>query len=343
MNESSSELQNSIAQRKKEFLKEKLLPEERSFFYSQYNRILKQIADKVSSFSIKTNENEDDFENRLYDAVEIVDDLRHAISGQNQPEVEEEVEDKDLEEKQIKKQDHDVWFHGNIQGAFYQGFESEHSKKVDKDWLTEQAIKYLHRPWMENELLEWILVDSLMFGEVTGFGEGIKQYSSEDRFNLNQNYYSAKGNIEKMKKKILKENFENLGAKFVVFFIFPLLIAFFSYHIFSKDWAVLGSVAYFSLLIFFFFIRGAFRLLTRKGKNQEKAINKSMELFDSMSGAYDILKDGTISPKYLREKLYETSQLGAVWPSAVFMIVDHAVKRNPAIWNSPASLEYENY
>ena len=30
--------------------------------------------------------------------------------------------------------------------------------------MTEQAIKYLHRPWMENGLLEWILVDS--FGHI---------------------------------------------------------------------------------------------------------------------------------------------------------------------------------
>lgn len=340
MNEISSDHKDSIIQRKKEFLKEKLLPIDRSFFYSQYNNVLKQVADKTAEFSIQSKEDEEDFDNRLWDAFEILDNMKSALSFPGKKE--EESDDTEYKEKTITEQDHAIWFHGNVQSAFYQGYESEHAKKVDKEWMTEQAVKYLHRPWMENELLEWIFVDSLMFGEVVGFGESIKQYSPKGFLNLNENYFSAKGNIEEMEKKNIKDYFENLGNKFLGFLVFPLLVAFLIYHYFSKEWAVIGSVFYFCLLIMFFIIRGIFRFFTRKVKKQEKAIEKSAKLFDAMNSVYEILKEGTISPKYLREKLYETSRRGAVWPSAVFMVVDHAVKRNPAIWNSPESWKYGN-
>lgn len=340
MNELASDHRNRIIQRKKEFLKEKLLPTDHSFFHSQYNNVLKQVAEKTAEFSIKSEEDEDEFKNRLWDAFEIITDITSAISFPGKEE--EESDDTKSEEKPITKHDHAIWFHGNVQNAFYRGYESEHAKKVDKECMTEQAVKYLHRPWMENELLEWVLVDSLMYREIIGFGESIKKYSPKGFLNLNENYYVAKGNIEEMQKENIKDYFENLGNKFIGFFVFPLFIAFLSYRYFSKEWSVIGSVAYLCLLTFFFFIRGIFRFVTRKGKKQETAIEKNAELFDAMNGVYEILKEGTISPKYLREKLYEASKKGAVWPAAVFMVVDHAVKRNPAIWHSPESWKYGN-
>jgi hypothetical protein len=193
---------------------------------------------------------------------------------------------------------------------------------------------------MKNELLEWIFVDSLMFREVVGFGESIKQYSPKYFLNLNKNYFASKGNIEEMQKNNIKEYFENFGHKFVGFFVVPLLIAFFSYHYFSKEWSVIGAIAFFCLLVIFFIIRGVFGFLTRNGNKHEKTIEKNAELFDVMNDVYEILKEGTISPKYLREKLYETSNKGAVWPAGIFMVVDHAIKRNPAIWNSPEKWKY---
>lgn len=217
MNEAASENKNYIIKKKNEFLKEKLLPVERSYFYSQYNMILKQIADKISEYSIEMNEDEDDFENRLYDAFEIVRLMKTAVKIENEQELEEETKNIDLQGETTKKEDHEIWVHGNIQQAFYQGFESEHSKKIDREWLTEIAIKYLHRPWVENELLEWILVDSLMFGELVGVGESIKQYSPKGLFNLNENYYAAKGNIKEMEKINVKEYFIKLGYKIVGF------------------------------------------------------------------------------------------------------------------------------
>jgi len=144
-----------------------------------------------------------------------------------------------------------------------------------------------------------------------------------------------------MQKKRIKDYFENLGNNFVAFFVVPLLITFFLYHYFSKEGAVIISISYFCLLVVFLVIRGVFRFITRKGNKQKKVIEKSAELLDAMHGVYEILKEGTISPKYLREKLYETSKKGAVWPVGVFMVVDHAIKRNYAIWNPPEQWTHE--
>jgi len=145
-----------------------------------------------------------------------------------------------------------------------------------------------------------------------------------------------------MQKQSIKDYFEEWGHKLVGFFAIPFLIAFITYHYFSNEWAIIGSVFYFGLLIILFFVRCIFRLFFRKIKTQERTIKKNAELFYAMHSVYEILKEGTISPKYFREKLYETKKSGAIWPSPVFMIVDHAVKKNLVIWNSPESWKYES-
>ncbi len=337
-----SELRKQIIQIKNEILKERLLPEERPIYYSQYNTLLKQLADSVANFSIDTNESEDQFEMRLYDAFEILDDIRSALIES------EEINNDEIEDEQDKyeysnKEAHELWSHGNIYGAFHEGFESKHSKKIDKEWLTQQAIKYLHRPWMENELMEWIIVDSLMFGEISGFGESIKQYSPTKFLNINPQYYVAKGNIDKMDRQNIKKYFETLTNKIIGFVAVPFLIGFYSYHKFSKEWVVLASIVYFSLLSISLLIRKTYFSVTRKYKKEVVATNDNIELFGAMFSIYEILKSSTISPTYLRDRLIETSRRGAVWPSAVLMIVDHAVNRNPAIWNAPESLKYRKH
>jgi hypothetical protein len=138
MYENVSGHRDRIIQKKKDFLKEKLLPTDRSFFYSQYNNVLKQVVDKTAEFSIQSKENEEEFENRLWDTFEIIDDIKSAISFPGKDE--DDLDDKECEEKTITEQDHIIWFHGNVQSAFYQGYESEHAKKIDKEWMTEQAV-----------------------------------------------------------------------------------------------------------------------------------------------------------------------------------------------------------
>lgn len=345
MNSTVSDRDNDIIQKKNAFLEKHLLSEKALRpFGSQFNQIVKQVANKVARFSIESKEDKLQFEDRLWDAYEIIYETKHGILFSIEDN--NELEESQGKNKKATKEDHVIWRHGNILETFNQGYEFEYSKEVDRDYITHQAIKYLQRPWMENELLEWIFVDSLIFSEVRGYGEKIKRYSPKASFkNIKKemkNYHAAKGNVKEMEKLKIKQYFSSIGNKFFGFFIFPLFIAYFSYYNFSPQWAVIGSVVYFGLLISFLLVLFTVRFFAKNKNDQVREIKQHAELLYDMINVYEILKSGTISPKYFREKLYEASIKGAVWPSSVFIIVDHAIERNPALWNAPASSRYEN-
>ena len=275
-------LKKSIIQKRIELVKEKRLPEIR-LCGSQYNKILGQVADKVAEFSISENESVEEFENHLVDAFGVVDSAKRALRRLGE---DYDAWDKKKKEQKIEKEDHVIWYHGDVEEAFRKGYESELAKEVDRDLMTDTTIEYLARPWMENELLEWIMVDSLIFHEIIEFGERIKATV----LTINPiSYLDAKGNLEKMQKKKRK---------------------------------------------------GILRSLLGTQKEYKGTMKVNMDLLASMQADYKLLKAGTLSPKYFRDKLFETSKKGAVWPSAAIIIIEHATKRNPAIWNAPLDLTY---
>jgi hypothetical protein len=278
---------------------------------------------------------------RLNDAFDVLTSIRFAT---NEKAHYSSFSDEESEEKQAEREkaEHTIWYHGNTLFAFQEGFESEYSRKVEVDSLREEARKYLLRPWMENEQLEWVIVDALTFSTVTGFGEEIKQHAPGlvSVLGLNMAYFSAKGNVNKMMWKRVQYGLTKFAIKLAVFIGGPIAVGWYLWNVGYQDQVSIAGAIYIGLLFLYFayrFLRWIF------GKKQQPELEKYEEYLDTlnhMMTAYDILGGAVISPTAFREGLLDTARKGAAWPGAIFSILDHAIQRNPAIWGGEESDKY---
>lgn len=324
----------------KNYLDENLLKptenEENSWsFHSQFNEIAGQVAQSVTRYCKDHGEDSSQCVDKLSDAFDILTSIRYAT---NEKTHHNSFSDEESEEKKVEREktDHTIWYHGNALFAFQEGFESKYSRKVEIDYLQEEARKYLLRPWMENERLEWIIVDALTFSAVTGFGEEIKQHAlgPVSILGLNMAYFSAKGNIKKMIWKRIQYGLTKFGIKLAVFIGAPVAIGWYFWSVGYQDKVSIAGAIYIGLMVLYLsyrFLRWIF------GKKQRPELGKYEEFLDTlnhMMAAYDMLGGAVVSPTAFRQRLLDTARKGAAWPGAIFSILDHAIQRNPAIWGA---------
>jgi predicted negative regulator of RcsB-dependent stress response len=306
--------------------------------YSQYNALIKEIAPKVAQYSKSIGEDSFQFEHRLHDAFDVLKSIRFATNQ----DVRESAEKDELEENEFPPE-HIVWHHGDTVRVFREGYNSEHSRKVEVDSLEEEAFKYLMRPWMESEFLEHLIVDALIFAEVTTFGESVKQSmpsglgSLWDSINYDF-YYSVHGDVEKMTWKHLKYGLAKLALKTGFVTGIPIIAGWYFWSRGYHDQVTLVGLVYSAIVIAVLLMKKVMRQL--RGQ-QPSPYEKKYELWQKMFRAYALLQKQVVSPTYLRDQLLAVAKEGAIWPSAIFAVLDHAIKRNPAIWGASNNLSFQ--
>jgi hypothetical protein len=317
-------------------------PKDDRYFYSQYNTIAQTIAKSIAKYSKSIGEDSDQFEDRLQDAFDRITSIRDATNEDVGRENWLSSEQKARRDKRKHKwTEHAIWYHGEAQFAFQEGYESEYMRKVDVDSLQEEAIKYLRRPWMENEDLERIVTDALMFATVTAFGEELKQYApGVSIFGLNLAYFSAKGNIMKMMWKRTQYRLTAQIVKVAVFLGVPIAAGWYFFNKGYQDWVVLGGIAYGTVLAVVVLYKVLRRLFRGKPKSVFEKYDDYLELLGELWVTYDLLKGRVVSPTLLKERLLDAAKKGAVWPGAIFSILDHAIQRNPAVWGASDESAY---
>ena len=236
--------------------------------------------------------------------------------------------------KQKKNYAHHIWLHGDVVTAFAEGYESAASVHLaDKEGLVEDAIRYLQRPWMQDDYLEWVMIDAIMFEEVLTFGEYVKEkISSDSHILLDRTYWEAKGSTKQIKSLLLKKGLKTLGLELFWLFVSPALFAFlfvllkpeYSHNLF---W---GVPVYIIVLISYFFMRKDRR--SRELEKIEKKL-KDSELHAHMAADYNHLIQKVVDPAYFKEGLLRTTTLGAHWPDVIFPLLENAIRRDSPIWN----------
>ncbi len=331
------ELDSVIANTLQKYL-EKHLPKpskdeaNRWSFYSQFNEIAKQVGRRIAEYSKSRGENSDQFEDRLQDAFDVLTSIRYATNEQARDSWLEDDESKERMAEREKAK-HTIWFHGDALFAFQQGYESEYARKVEVEPLQQEARKYLLRPWMENEQLEWIIVDALAFSTVTSFGEELKQYTPGpvSFLGLNMGYFSAKGDVHKMLWKQIEYGLIKFVVKVATFLGAPIALGWYFFNRGREGGVLIAGTIYAALLMLYVVYRALRRMF---GKKSETIVEKYQDVLNDMFLTYDMLKGEVISPTAVRAQLLDTARRGAVWPGAMFSILDHAIRRNPAVWGN---------
>jgi hypothetical protein len=136
----------------------------------------------------------------------------------------------------------------------------------------------------------------------------------------------------------LKRYLTKLATKFAILIGLPLTAAIYALKKGYDAEVILGGSGYLILLCLFFLCRSVYRFL--KGKKDDPQKDK-LDLWGNMIRVYENLGNLAISPTFIRQQLATVSDKGAIWPSAVFTILDNVINRNPAIWGVDDNLKYE--
>ena len=95
----------------------------------------------------------------------------------------------------------------------------------------------------------------------------------------------------------------------------------------KESWALIIGII-FSGIWALILLQGIFALPAdwisdAKQKNRVSELLSSMEIVRK-----EIKNDSVVSARHIRERLYKTTEKGAIWPSEVFVLLDDIIKRN---------------
>ena len=300
---------------------------------SGLDSVIERTAKNVAKYSNSVDEGLSNYKTRLADAIDVVKSIHSAIN--TDPSSYTPTENENSKEQEIDQSysEQTLWNHGNLHAAFQEGYESTHYKKVNKEILEHEAVRYLQRPWMWDDHLEWVMIDALMFCEAIEFGEYIKQNlpGHTNSLGLNAAYFSAKGNLKKMARARQKKHIMKTAREFLFFVILPVSLGFYFWDSKHQDivfWGLAFYILSFALYVSTKFLAGS------DHNDLDANHDERNSLLLKMRSVYAELDTGVINPSYLRERLWDTASNGVVWSGAVFSLIDNVIRRSPVIWTN---------
>jgi len=182
--------------------------------------------------------------------------------------------------------------------------------------LNEAVISYLALP-VKSKKIDRMLVDALVTSEISSFAT---EMLYTPQFGLTSSPL--------MKSHPLWQFLKDQAFSFSIIAFIPIMILFMAVELFefSEDWALiigLGFVGLWTLILLLgiFALPKSWALETRQ-KDKTKELLVEMELVRR-----EIPVDAIVSARHLQERLEKTSEKGAIWPSAVFPLLDDIIAR----------------
>jgi hypothetical protein len=181
------------------------------------------------------------------------------------------------------------------------------------------ATEYLADPSLQNPYLDWVIIDTLIFTELTLYFHEVMKA----RYGL---AYAVTG---KRWKAILFRLF-SVPATFAFGWIAPGALCWWLYPEFPAG-AAIAAAAYYLLSIYLlgrYLIRLAlYRVRTGKTPRRE-----TFERLAAMGAAYFEMREDTIHVPSLKKAIQHAKDLGAEWGPHVLSILDNVTARNSTTW-----------
>lgn len=297
------------------------------FGWSQHEAIYKELLQQVARFAETEKESADEFEERAQDALALLDDIRRATNKKlgwdedlNKPEEE--------QRKEYYKQARTVWFHGDPNQAFNGGLKARAYLEVDTEDLAGSVAKYLRRPSLQSNLLEWIFIDAFIFHEIVQFGEAVKQQmpGKRDFLGMHSAYFEHNGDLQKMTIHKLKRRLVKLA---LIWLVLPVGAAAYLIQQGSYLVAILLGAAWATAIILDALARTIFRYAFPRKK---KAWESSVQLWHEMQDIYYFLEGPVINPTLVRDKVLAVTEKGARFRPALYALLDLIAKRDPSVF-----------
>lgn len=267
---------------------------------SQAEDIWRSLVALVRERSATEAVDESEYEDRLVEANELLLDLELALNDQDY-------------ENLNSRPSIPIWFHRGPEHVG--GTAKVEQEEIKRDMLLDAAAKYLSRQWMQHPEIEWILLDSLLFAEVTAYREAVMSGTAVGK--VNWPYVFSGGNVQ----KTLYLRFAGAIVGWIVRYVLPVVIIWGLVAVGREGIALAVGVGYgFYLLA---------RLVTwPKRRAVRRKIQDAVSLLEKMSHAYSYCSPPVVNPSILRGYLDEATKAGARFDGAVFALLERIASRD---------------
>jgi hypothetical protein len=271
-------------------------PPQSSWRRQQYYIIWSTLKDLIRDRSLSDELSPDEYEKRLRETTEFLTRLQ--IDLQNNSESPARA---DEDEQHIWTHpewlDLEKYLHAKTP-AF-----NDHGRFMDLDRL---AAQYLARLWMQHEELDWILLDALIFSEISAYSRAIWGKREFEKF--------------------MHSTFDFRMWMFCCYtlaFLVPAIIIAGLYH-----YGYLTAMLVFLVLYTIYLLIVLIRLPKGLRESKEERL-KPVELLFEMIKAYMLCSPPVVNPTLLLKRLNETIEKEVVYRNAVFSLLDRIIARDP--------------
>lgn len=267
-------------------------------FSDQFFQILGQTKSTVRKCSLKDNLSSFEYNNRLCLILEFLENLYQSLNY-SQP------DKSNMHDNKI------IWHHRN-DNQLQITLIRDDSQTICREMLLDATAKYLENPWLQGDAVDWILLDSLIYAELSAFRESI--ISGKVVGKVNWPYLLSNGDPQ----KLLWLNILKSTLPIVLRYVFPIT-ALVLLHQFNLTKLFNGALITYGVYIIAHFALWPFRFKYKR--SVKKTLEECNALLLKMIKAYKYCAPPIISLSTLHNQLDEAVKDGAIFEGALFTVL----------------------
>ena len=256
-------------------------------------RLWRSMQQRIRVKSLAEGATSGEYNGRLIAAVDVIASLERGLHAYDED-----------------RQPRHIWVHRNASQV--EGRTKAAGESITRDTLLEAAGKYLATPTLQHPEIDWILIDSLIYAELSAYREAVADGTALGTFNF---WYVASGRDF---RKALTWGMLGRIVSFVLRHGVQIAVILVAANVGRSGLAAVVSVLY------VWYVAGRivrWFILRRK-------VRRAITILASMAGAYWHASPPVINPTILRASVDKAVEGGAVFDSALFSLLDRVAARD---------------
>lgn len=189
--------------------------------------------------------------------------------------------------------------------------------------VADSVSVYLSREWMWNDHISFILIDYFLCEEIISYTNHLKTTNPDGSINWLYIFTVDMGN--QWLKYVVRIVVPYIWK--LLWITWPLVAAYIFYYYKLEYWSY-GFLAYWAWTVFPIRFPIRYFLTTRKLIKERR---KLASILEKMANFYEIFGGAVINPSFMRDKLQQVEQSGAVFDQSVYAILGRAIERDPNV------------
>lgn len=290
--------------------------------YSQAREVFEETAERSLKRHKPDPSYSQSFAGEMEAVANLIADVRDAINPATQQDAHGAEYRKRLGKYEgDKDQSGQLWHFPSAASAIKEGTSSRHYWPINADALKESVERYLRSDRYRSATLERIMAAALAYQEVLSFAETLR-----DQPPVGRGFWGWIAAVTVSDSSADKIATRVAIVQWLTGSLWFLAAVFVGVAAWEQHGWWIGLLAGFGAFTLFMFYRLIDKIIPIYAQI------RTGNLLSEMDAVSRRFSDRTVSPMYLRRRIYDTAAKGAEWPSALISLVEHAYTRNALAW-----------